>query len=171
MATKFETVFIYGQHRNFALAERHRKYLEKINEGKAEIVARRTAAGQFSSRGQHFTFRVQIPIRTKEWAIKTEYKPKTGGGKGGKRQPLVLTDIRVITPADWTAPEVKDAIQRFAMGEAVEGLTVKAFDWARGSGATSPDPAQVGEMGRFAAVFLDADCEFDILEIEGENHG
>lgn len=168
MATRFETLTIYGEHRSLELAERHRRQIERVTEGQAAIVARRNAAGRYSPRGHYFTFRVDIPIREKEWAIKTNYKPKTGGGKGGKSQAPVMTDIRVITPADWTAAQVKDAIQRFALGEDVAGLTVKAFDWARGSGATAPDPANVADMGRFAAVFVDPDCDFEVLEIEGE---
>lgn len=63
----------HGQHRSLALAEKHRALLEKGLGVKVVISARRNAAGNYSSRGQHFTFKAMRARKVAEMTLR-EYE-------------------------------------------------------------------------------------------------
>lgn len=179
---------ISARHRNSALAERHAAALRR--EFADVRVYRRNAAGQFSARGQHWTFTTgrrrrigappgppppppQPPVAPPpgpppagevEYVVKTSYKAKKGGGQGGHSGPraTTLTDVRVRVPATWNPARVEQALKDFVDGRPVPGLTVTAFDWTHGRGETAPDPANVADMPRFAAMFHADGVSWDV---------
>lgn len=154
--------------RSEALAKQAAENLrQELGAKSAKIVSRRNAQGQFSARGHHFIAEVQVPKkkRKKEWVIKTKYKGKKGGGKGGPPSRTLLTDIRVSTPANWDRDDVQEALLDFIDGKQVKGLEVRAFDWARGKEAHAKPPADIRAMREMAAMFFSVES-FDIKEEE-----
>jgi len=72
-------LLVYGQHRSLALAERHRRELERGTGKPVKIIARRNSRGEYSERGQFFTFEVSEKKR-QEYAFRATY---TGSKKKG----------------------------------------------------------------------------------------
>lgn len=124
-----------SHHKRLDLAKRHARKVERETESKV-ILHRRNAKGQFSKRGQFYTFEIQ---GQSEYQINMRYKP------GGKVKAEV--QISAQGPAGASREEVIEAVQeRQSSGDDKEGWTVKIVDWKKkGEPVTTGDKANSEE--------------------------
>lgn len=113
-------MLFYGQHRSLALAERHRRELERETGLPVRIIARRNRRGEYSERGQFFTFQ-SADKKREEYAFRAAYTGSKKKGNsfnaeihfnapGGLTGNDALTVIAVwaetgILPNDWKEPK------------------------------------------------------------------
>ena len=97
-------MIVYGKHRSWKLAERHRRSLERDPGGKWEIIARRNSQGHFSERGHYFTFESSD---FKDYQINIKYKPNFGA--------KVEVQVSAQGPPGQSKEQVLDAVN-FYMG-------------------------------------------------------
>lgn len=124
MPTK-NTFTIVVQSRSRELAERRARDLRrKYDAEKVEIIARRSASGRYSERGQFFTIRI-TPKSATEYVLHFDY----GSNKKGKKQ-LIRFQLHLVGPNDATDAEAIAVGIAIDLGvQSVEKWEFKTITW------------------------------------------
>jgi len=133
----------FGTHRSEALAERHRRQLERQYGGVWIIAERRSQRGYRSRRGRQFRFD-QIAEQTAEYVVHFDYGKKKKGN-------VIDVQVHLVGPANAADAEAIQAATDLMVGyDLPQGWEAKVIAWRDKSEHTPGKIASAAADIRFA---------------------